>query len=80
MDIQHREHSMQNDYIFGWIFIQELNFFTILRKTINESYIIEPLTWLINRPFNEGIFPTELKLVRVVTIFKLGDSIVLSNY
>ena len=28
----------------------------------------------------EGIFPTELKLARVVPIYKSGDSAILSNY
>ena len=34
-----------------------------------DSYI-EPLTCLINRSFADGIFPNELKLARVVPIFK----------
>ena len=34
----------------------------------------------LNRCFREGIFPTELKLARVVPIFKSGDSAVLGNY
>ena len=34
---------------------------------------IEPLTYLINKSFSEGIFPTELKLARVVPILKTGD-------
>ena len=44
-----------------------------------ESYI-EPLTCLINRSFTEGIFPTELKLARIVPIYKSGDSAIFSNY
>ena len=32
------------------------------------SYIIEPLTYLINKSFSEGIFPTERKLASVVPI------------
>ena len=44
-----------------------------------ESYI-EPLTCLINRSFFVGIFPTELKLARVIPIFKSGDSAIFSNY
>ena len=34
---------------------------------------IKPLTYIINASFREGIFPTELKLARVVPIFKAGD-------
>ena len=38
---------------------------------------IEPLTYLINASFREGIFPTELKLA---PIFKAGDQAHLTNY
>ena len=41
---------------------------------------IEPLTYLINTSFKEGIFPKELKLARVVPIFKAGDQTHLTNY
>ena len=51
----------------------------LVAKQSLDSYI-EPLTCLINRCFREGIFPTELKLARVVPIFKSGDSAVLGNY
>ena len=30
---------------------------------------IEPLTYIINMPFMEGVFPSELKLAKVVPIF-----------
>ena len=33
MDMQNREHSMQNEYTFGWSFIQELDLFMILIKS-----------------------------------------------
>ena len=38
------------------------------------------MTYLINRSFKDGIFPNELKLARVVPIFKCGDSTAPSNY
>ena len=38
------------------------------------------MTCLINRSFADGIFPNELKLARVVPIFKSGDSTSFSNY
>ena len=44
-----------------------------------DSYI-EPLACLIYRYFADGIFQNELKLARVVPIFKSGDSTCLSNY
>ena len=53
--------------------------FALVAKQSIDSYI-EPLTCLINRSFADGIFPNELKLARVVPIFKSGDSTVLSNY
>ena len=40
---------------------------------------IEPLTYLINKSFSEGIFPTELKLARVVPILKAGDPMFLTK-
>ena len=55
------------------------DFPAFVAKQSIESYI-EPLTCLINRSFTEGIFPTELKLARVVPIYKSGDSAIFSNY
>ena len=41
---------------------------------------IEPLTHIIDKSFNEGIFLSELKLAKVVPIFKSGDSSKIMNY
>ena len=41
---------------------------------------IEPLTYIISMSFMEGVFPCELKLPKVVPIFKSGDSTEMSNY
>ena len=41
---------------------------------------IDPLTFLINFSLRSGVFPSELKLARVVPIFKAGDSSALTNY
>ena len=41
---------------------------------------IEPLTFLINSSLETSVFPSELKLARVVPIFKAGDSSALTNY
>ena len=35
---------------------------------------------MINKSFTEGIFPVELKLARVVPIFKAGDPTQIANY
>ena len=41
---------------------------------------VKPLTHIINHSFMEGIFPKELKLARVVPIYKAGDSTSITNY
>ena len=41
---------------------------------------VEPITVLINNSFYHGIFPDELKLARVVPIFKSGDLSKIYNY
>ena len=40
----------------------------------------KPLTYLINSSFECGIFPNELKLAKVIPIFKNGDKQDISNY
>ena len=65
--------SMKNSSA-GWD-----DFPALVAKQSIDSYI-EPLTCLINRSFKDGIFPSELKLARVVPIFKCSDSTALSNY
>ena len=52
---------------------------SLVAKQSFDSYI-EPLTCFINRSFSDGFVPNELKLARVVPIFKSGDSTVLNNY
>ena len=44
------------------------------------DYFIEPLTYIINMSFIEGVFPSELKLAKVIPILKSGDSTKMSNY
>ena len=48
-------------------------------KRCIEVYI-EPLTHVIDKSFKEGVFPSELKLAKVVPIFKSGDSSKITNY
>ena len=50
-----------------------------VRKECMDS-IIEPLTHLINISFKSGVFLSELKLAKVVPIFKPGDSSSDNNY
>ena len=41
---------------------------------------IKPLVFLINQSLTEGVFPDELKLDKVIPVFKAGSSMELSNY
>ena len=43
-------------------------------------FYIEPLTYIINLSLMEGVFPSELKVAKVIPVFKGGDSSILSNY
>ena len=66
-------HSLNNSSS-GWDEIP-----TFLVKKCVDSFI-EPLTYLVNSSISEGIFPSELKLARVVPIFKSGDPSLITNY
>ena len=44
------------------------------------QHYIKTLTYLINSSFVCGIFPNELKLAKVIPIFKNGDKQDISNY
>ena len=48
-------------------------------KQCVDAYV-EPITVLINNSFYYGIFPGELKLARIVPIFKSDDSSNINNY
>jgi hypothetical protein len=45
-----------------------------------QSAVIHPLTYVLNLSLSTGIFPRELKIARVIPLFKSGDISVLSNY
>ena len=66
-------HSLNNSSL-GWDEIP-----TFLVKKCVDSFI-EPLTYLVNASISEGILPSELKLARVVPIFKSGDPYLITNY
>ena len=50
----------------------------VLKQNIN--IFIKPLTHLINSSIKEGIFPDELKIAKVVPIFKAADKHCIENY
>ena len=52
---------------------------TFLVKQCVDSFI-EPLTYLVNSSISEDIFASELKLARVVPIFKSGDHSLITNF
>ena len=43
------------------------------------NYYAEPLTYLINQSISQGIFPEELKLAKVLPIFKCEDEQLVQN-
>ena len=51
---------------------------SIAKRCVNNY--IEPLTHIINQSLKEGVFPSEMKLARIVPIYKCGDSSNISNY
>ena len=42
--------------------------------------LLLPLTHLLNLSITQGVFPDELKLAKVIPIFKSGDSAQIGNY
>ena len=48
-------------------------------KTCMDEFI-ELITHMVNESLKSGIFSSELKLARVVPIFKSGDPSLLTNY
>ena len=36
--------------------------------------LLAPLAYLVNLSFKQGVFPNDLKVARVVPVFKKGDS------
>ena len=51
---------------------------SIMKQLIN--YYAEPLTYLINQSISQGIFQDELKLFKVLPIFKCEDEQLVLNY
>ena len=51
----------------------------ITKQCIDIDYVV-PLTYVIDMSLMEGIFPSELKLAKVVLIFKSGESDKVPNY
>ena len=52
---------------------------TLIAKHVIHCYI-KPLVFLIKQSLIEGVFPDELKLAKVIPVYKAGSSMELSNY
>ena len=50
----------------------------VVKKVL--KHIIRPLTYLVNKSIEQGIFPDELKVAKVFPIYKSGDKKCTSNY
>ena len=51
---------------------------SIIKQFIN--ILAEPLSHIFNLSFTSGIFPDDMKIVRVIPLFKAGDRAIFSNY
>ena len=51
---------------------------SVVKSTYNS--FLTPLTHVMNLSITKGIFPCELKIARVIPLFKSGDSSSFSNY
>ena len=54
----------------------------ICPKVVKATYnsFLAPLTHIMNMSLVSGVFPTELKIARVIPIFKSGDAGNFTNY
>ena len=51
---------------------------TIVKKVID--YIVEPLTYICNQSFEQGIFPEQMKISKIIPLFKSGEKDNFTNY
>ena len=50
-------------------------------KDVKNTYVFsEPLLHILNLFITQGVFPDELKIARVIPIYKGGNSMMLYNY
>ena len=52
---------------------------TKVGKKLAPSFL-KPLTYIINKSFTEGVFPDELKIGKIIPIFKSGSCLEVNNY
>ena len=51
---------------------------SILKKVIQN--IVSPLTYICNKSFINGVFPDEMKIAKVIPLFKAGEKNKFTNY
>ena len=51
----------------------------IILKEIKDI-IAQPLSLVVNQAFNTGVFPSKLKLAKVIPLYKKGDKTSIENY
>ena len=51
----------------------------IILKQIKDI-IAQPLSLVVNQAFNTGMFPSKLKLAKVIPLYKKGDKTSIENY
>ena len=51
---------------------------SIMKQLVN--YYAAPLTFLINKSLTQGTFPSEMKLAKVLPIYKCEDEQLVQNY
>ena len=51
-------------------------------KAIKPTFALylSPLVHILNLPLHQGVFPSELKITRVIPIYKGGDNMQINNY
>ena len=66
--------------IINSMFMNKIDYLHVMDKLIKEmiSNIIHLLTYIINRFLNIGIVPDQLKLVKVIPVFKASDADILA--
>ena len=48
--------------------------------SLSIEHIEKPLTYLINLSMSKDVFPVQLKVAKVITLFKKSDSFLCTNY
>ena len=52
----------------------------LVKYLISYTNIVAPLTYICNKSFESGIFPDEMKIAKIVPLFKNGNRKEFSNY